>query len=560
MRACCLFFMSVALALGCVKVENKPNYCLGDSDCPLGACDTADKVCVVRDAAAADTAAATDAPANKGDAPTAPQSDGRQDPDAGSAPGDAALPSASDTATDSVRTPDTRAPDAAFSCATNNDCPSPGLRFCVATQCVECNGPQVCPEERPLCSANGKCLRCDLATATNCASRDTKRPLCLPATGRCAECATSAECKDPRLPLCSAAGACVACQATAAAVDGCGKKAAKAPVCDATTGECVECTASRDCGEVGKPICLGQKCGACTSDAQCVAKLGANPGICMAHQDGRCATDAESVYVQRAAGCSSTGTVGGTAATPFCFSQTGIDAATATRRLVVMKGPGALTDFATNPSGFALSVVAQSGATVEPGAHVGLRVVGGEVFVRGLTINGGSDVGVVVDSGAVLRMNRCVIKDNKLGGLLVNAGGAFDVANTVFDGNGPGMAGPASFGGVFLGTPKITGPARFRNNTVLNSKLVAIVCEKATQPLSGLLLYQNLGGDIVNCAITTSKQTADGDPKLTADYHLTASSACRNAGDPTDFPADDLDGNSRPLEGRSDCGADEFGP
>ncbi len=70
----------------------------------------------------------------------------------------------------------------------------------------------------------------------------------------------------------------------------------------------------------------------------------------------------------------------------------------------------------------------------------------------------------------------------------------------------------------------------------------------------------NLGGDVINCALSASKQTADGDPKLTADYHLTSSSPCRNAGGTTDFPSDDLDGEARPLEGTSDCGADEFRP
>jgi hypothetical protein len=223
----------------------------------------------------------------------------------------------------------------------------------------------------------------------------------------------------------------------------------------------------------------------------------------------------------------------------------------------------ALIGFTASAASGQLTVVGQNGAALLPGgAGPGVRVAAGDVYVRGLTISGSGDTGVVVDAAGILRMNRCIVKDNMKGGLLVNPGAAFDVANTVFDGNGPGLFGSfTSFGGVFMGTARVAGPARFRNNTVVNSKFGAgVVCEKATQPVSGLLQYNPGQLDAVNCTLTSSKQTTDGDPKLTADYHLTATSPCRNAGDPTDFPADDIDGDPRPQEARSDCGADEWKP
>ena len=45
-------------------------------------------------------------------------------------------------------------------------------------------------------------------------------------------------------------------------------------------------------------------------------------------------------------------------------------------------------------------------------------------------------------------------------------------------------------------------------------------------------------------------------------YHLTATSPCVNVGDAMDFPADDIDGDARPLPvgSLSDCGADEVVP
>jgi hypothetical protein len=225
-----------------------------------------------------------------------------------------------------------------------------------------------------------------------------------------------------------------------------------------------------------------------------------------------------------------------------------------------MRGPMALFGFSASVAAGQLTVVGQNGATLLPGAGVGVRVVAGDVYVRGLTISGSGESGVVVDGAGILRMNRCIVTANMKGGLLVNPGAGFDVANTVFDGNGPGVGSFGVFGGVSLGTARVGGPARFRNNTVVNSKAPGVVCEKMAQAISGLLLWQNAAGDTANCTLTTSKQTADGDPKLTADYHLTATSPCRNAGDPTDFPPDDLDGDARPQEARSDCGADEWKP
>ncbi len=95
------------------------------------------------------------------------------------------------------------------------------------------------------------------------------------------------------------------------------------PVC--LNSSCVECATSTDCtGAVTKPICdpTSHTCVACTTDAQCVAKLGAtgNPGVCRSEIDGHCATDAETVYVQNTTGCMTTYVLnggGGTATVPY---------------------------------------------------------------------------------------------------------------------------------------------------------------------------------------------------------------------------------------------------
>jgi hypothetical protein len=49
-----------------------------------------------------------------------------------------------------------------------------------------------------------------------------------------------------------------------------------------------------------------------------------------------------------------------------------------------------------------------------------------------------------------------------------------------------------------------------------------------------------------------------GDNK--ADWHISTADTCaRGAGDPSSYPPTDLDGQSRPLGGTPDAGADEAG-
>src|SRR5829696_2620286 len=98
----------------------------------------------------------------------------------------------------------------------------------------------------------------------------------------------------------------------------------------------------------------------------------------MSHQDGRCASDSEIIHVLNGPGCSASG---GTAAAPFCQSQDGINAVTATRRVLLLRGPVALTPFTASPMGAPISIIGQSGASIAPGAFVGVRVSGGEVYL-----------------------------------------------------------------------------------------------------------------------------------------------------------------------------------
>ena len=109
---------------------------------------------------------------------------------------------------------DTRIPDAVGSCSVDNDCVGvSGGAFCVKAKCVACK------------------------TSTNCNN-------------------------DAGVPFCSAQNACVSC-AGVVAVDGGAGCSGTTPVCNASTGSCVECVQNSDCPTAGKGFCVQHKCVGC---------------------------------------------------------------------------------------------------------------------------------------------------------------------------------------------------------------------------------------------------------------------------------------------------------
>jgi len=486
---------------------------------------------------------------------------------------------------------DTGNPDAPNSCGNEDaDCLDPALPFCVNQRCVACKASTDCKSASlPFCSAQNTCVSCALAGAGFCTG---STPACDTGSGRCVECVANGGCtKDPSRAFC-VANTCQGCNAPGASSgggvstdggmssDGGGIDASVLPACmgakpvcassGTMAGQCVECVDNAACSGT-KPICSEFACKPCTSDSQCTT----GPGICMYHQDGRCASDAETIYVKKTAGCSGGA---GTASSPYCDTQAAVNAVSSSKRVLALKGPAsdALLPISSTPSGSQISIIGLNGATTAAGAAVGIHVTAGDVYIRGVTVANGSDRGILVEAGATVRMEKCVIKNNAGGGLKVQPGASFDVANSVFEENGASTGSEVMpFGGILLGgSAPTSGPHRVWFTTIINNEGRGVVCVDSSQALTGMLIFNNVGGGYANCVFdsTNSKWDSPGtgsdvsDPKFATDkppYHLSQGSRCKDFVDATlAHPLYDLDGDMRPYpaNGKLDCGADEYVP
>lgn len=309
-------------------------------------------------------------------------------------------------------------------------------------------------------------------------------------------CSWSSEC-PAATPICDPAGVCRRCDANTVSSTACTTADASKPACG-PDGQCIVCASSADCKtDATKPICdvANQKCVACTSDGQCVSKLGANPGVCMAHQDGRCATDAETYYVSNQAGCSDTAASAGTTAAPFCSLDPAANSAGGNRSVVVVRGPVTAAGAALGASSEVTLVGQQSGviASVSPTA---IQVASGKrVYVRGLTVTAVVGIGISAGAGSTLRLERVTVSNSSKGGIQLG-GAAFDISNSTISGNGPAFQDTTAWGGILVQFPPVGGLARLSLVTVDGNKSVGIVCSNAVSG-TGVFATGNAAGDVI---------------------------------------------------------------
>jgi hypothetical protein len=208
-------------------------------------------------------------------------------------------------------------------CAVAADCVTPTAPICdtaatPTTMCVACSGDNVCAAQipaRPLCASDGRCgvckpvdgaadPGCDITSATpSCRTNGGAQYTCMRCNanaqcagggvrnicntaqnggtaGKCVQCTLTAPCaNNTATPFCGGDGLCQSCMAA-------GNAAARnlfcmtatigaRPICDTSSGRCVECTGNQDCGG-STPACKvdsgnpsNNNCVPCTSNAQC---------------------------------------------------------------------------------------------------------------------------------------------------------------------------------------------------------------------------------------------------------------------------------------------------
>jgi hypothetical protein len=379
---------------------------------------------------------------------------------------------------------------------------------------------------------------------------------------RCVRCISSANC--PReMPICDTDGSCLSC---GVAAGGCESLASSGLTLCAPDGSCGNCMTNADCSKSAGFACVGNRCGQCGADRDCV---GIGPETCVANL---CALDAETYYVNDDASvCSGQGA--GTAAVPLCRLDQAITKIPS-RPLIFLQGssPG-LQIMNTLPNQTQWTIVGGANATILGGTRPGISI-GGNVYLRlrHLVIADSSEIGIDVAEAASIELDAVTVRGNAKGGLRV-VGGSFDIKNALFAENGGTSDEMGNFiGGAYLSPParrpgQLQGPVRFAFSTVVANKGIGVRCTGSEQRIDSSLLYQNqVGGtggvvDVATCTLDASQTSANGDAQLSANYHLTATSPCRNALSYSSVdPLTDIDGERRPQEGRFDCGADEFTP
>lgn len=179
----------------------------------------------------------------------------------------------------------------------------------------------------------------------------------------------------------------------------------------------------------------------------------------MAHQDARCASAAETIVV----------TAGGSLPTVTSLSG---------KKLVVVRGTvsGSLAwTLAGQPQ---MTIVGQTTGTLSGvGSTATVHVTGGDLYIRNLSLTGGSP-GLWADGGGIVRLDHVSVSNNTAGGILLDGAG-FDIKNTTVNNNGANTAGAAAFGGIRVQN-SLTTPKVLALSTIVGNQLLGVTCDAST--------------------------------------------------------------------------------
>ncbi len=183
-------------------------------------------------------------------------------------------------------------------CLTSSHCPGEAP-VCDRNECRRCMNDMDCGGDTPACNTtSGRCVQCTAMSAMACTGGT---PVCNADSNRCVQCNTDTECSGTT-PVCASntcracagdmecamrmgtgacamSGACVQC--TTANATAC---VSPTSVCNDPTNRCVQCNVNVECSGT-TPVCDSSMCRACMNAGDCVGREGtlacATTGACV---------------------------------------------------------------------------------------------------------------------------------------------------------------------------------------------------------------------------------------------------------------------------------------